>query len=788
MSTADTALQYTRAGISVVPIRADGSKAAACAWKRFQQVIATPDEVQTMFHNGFGIAAVTGRVSGHLEAIDFESGAPFHEWLSLIEEHESALAASLVIIQTPSGGHHVVYRCPEKIEGNQKLAMRLDGTTPKVMIETRGEGGYILTVGSPANCHPAGKLYSLLQGDLVPGGGEHSIPTITDARRSLLIGAARSFNEVRRQKKADVVPTYGGGQFPRPGDVFNSRVTWEEILKPHGWTVAGHRGEETLWRRSGKDFSFSATVNYRGSDLLYVFTTNGHPFEHETSYSKFAAHALLNHAGDYKAAARDIAQRFGMKDDRPRREQIKPADETPEAKRSVEPVGLDESEPLHLTDVGNAEFFAKLFGDRLRFDHRRGRWVIWRGHSWAEDWDGKIVRLAIEAARQRYVSATGISNLDERRRVANWSIACEQRSRIDATLGVAKVMLPFSDPGVDWDRDPMLLGTPNGVVNLKTGTLHAGKADDRITLQTSIGYDKDAPSPRFQRFLREIFQDDAELMEFIHAAVGYSLTGDTSEQVLFLAHGAGSNGKSVFLSTLRWMLGDYGHNMPFSTIEMKDRSSIPNDLAALVNRRFVTASETNESTRMNEARTKALTGGDPVTARFLHGEFFTFKPVAKFWLAVNHKPRVSDDSYGFWRRVRLIPFLRQFKGEEIDPQLEQKLREEAPGILAWAVRGCLRWQEYGLKPPAAVVQATEAYREESDPLAAFILERCQLDANLTVSSAQLYTAYRSWAEKEGLRDREILTATSFGRRMKERFEHKRNSQGVTYCGISTLGV
>jgi putative DNA primase/helicase len=308
MSTCETALQYARAGISVVPVRNDGTKAAARPWKDFQQRIPTTEEIHEMFRNGCGIAAITGRVSGFLEVIDFETAAPFHEWLSLIEAQSPNLASSLVIIQTPSGGHHVVYRCPEQIEGNQKLAMRLDGSTPKVLIETRGEGGYILTVGSPANCHPTGKLYTLLQGDLVPGTGEHSIPTITAEERSLLLDAARRFNEVHRQQKTDT-STRNAPSASRPGDSFNERATWEEILEPHGWIVAGHHREETLWRRPGKTFSFSATTNYKGSGLLYVFSTNAHPFEHESSYQKFAAHALLNHDGDFAAAAKELGSR-----------------------------------------------------------------------------------------------------------------------------------------------------------------------------------------------------------------------------------------------------------------------------------------------------------------------------------------------------------------------------------------------------------------------------------------------------------------------------------------------
>jgi putative DNA primase/helicase len=233
--------------------------------------------------------------------------------------------------------------------------------------------------------------------------------------------------------------------------------------------------------------------------------------------------------------------------------------------------------------------------------------------------------------------------------------------------------------------------------------------------------------------------------------VGYCLTGDTSEQCLFLAFGDGSNGKSTFLNIIGYILGDYAHNLPFSAFEVKKNSSIPNDVATLVGRRFVTAVETSESQRLNEARIKALTGGDRITARFLHAEYFTFQPAAKFWLAFNHKPRVTDDSHGFWRRIRLIPFTQTFDESSKDRQLESKLRSEAPGILAWAVRGCIEWQQqqHGLGMPRAVEVATREYRSENDVLAEFVDNCCVIDPTQSVSSADLFVAYGHWAKSQG---------------------------------------
>ena len=207
-------------------------------------------------------------------------------------------------------------------------------------------------------------------------------------------------------------------------------------------------------------------------------------------------------------------------------------------------------------------------------------------------------------------------------------------------------------------------------------------------MSTSVPFVRDAQATRWERFLDDIFSSDHELIAFVQRFIGYCLTGMTTEQALALFYGRGANGKTTFINVISRVLGDYAHNLPFSTVELRQRASIPNDLAALDGRRFVTASETNDGVRLNEARIKALTGCDRLSARFLHGEWFSFQPVAKFVLAVNHKPVVRDDSKGFWRRIRLVSFTQCFEGRRRDDQLEQRLLEEAEGILCWAVEGC----------------------------------------------------------------------------------------------------
>jgi putative DNA primase/helicase len=455
--------------------------------------------------------------------------------------------------------------------------------------------------------------------------------------------------------------------------------------------------------------------------------------------------------------------------------------------QSREPIILENNPNLFIlrhTDLGNAELFAALNHDRVRFDYSQQRWMLYKEHWWEPDADGELMRLAKHVARALHRNAGNIDDDDKRRKEAQWALSSESRQRLEAMLILARSEKSLADAGGGWDADGWLLGVANGLVDLRTGELRDGTPDDRITLHTKIAFDPLAACPRWDRFLTEIFDGDSELISYVRRAVGYSLTGLTLEQCFFCCNGAGANGKSTFLHAIRNVLGSYASNLPFSAFELAARSTIPNDVATLPGRRFVTAIETDESARLNEARIKALTGGDIITARLLYRDLFSFRPVAKFWLAFNHPPMVADDSHGFWRRVQQIPFLRQFD-PKADPTLEETLSAEAPGILAWGVRGCIEWQACGLTPPAVVQGATQTYRIESDPLREFLEDRCIQGPTEAVSAAALREAYVSWARKNG--EARILTRAEFTRRLQAGAFQKRQSGHArtwTWFGLS----
>lgn len=439
---------------------------------------------------------------------------------------------------------------------------------------------------------------------------------------------------------------------------------------------------------------------------------------------------------------------------------------------------------FNLTDSGNAEYFTHLYGDQLRYDHRRGRWLHWQKHHWKPEADGVVIRLALMSVRQRYKTAVAIEDLRERELVAKWAIQSEQRSRLEALVAIARNLKPIADDGEGWDSNPWLICVKNGVVDLRDGNIRDGEQLDRITQQANVVYNPDAKCPRWQQFQLEISSGNPELVSWKQKLFGYCISGITNEQIISIGYGRGANGKGREQAMLRYILGDYAYDAPFSTFELYNRANIPNDLAALVGRRLVTSSETNEGTRLNEARVKALSGEDPVTARFLHAEFFTFQPVAKLLLAVNHRPKVYDDSFGFWRRVRLIPYLERFEGSRADKHLLEKLLPEASGIFNWLLEGCRRWQSEGLDDvPDCITDATRQYEEESDPLSQFLLDECAINPQAQVSGKDFYLAYKRWCEDQGMKQREILTNTAFGRRMGQRFTRTHERVGAIYAGI-----
>lgn len=436
------------------------------------------------------------------------------------------------------------------------------------------------------------------------------------------------------------------------------------------------------------------------------------------------------------------------------------------------------------TDSGNAFKFASMFKDKVRFDHRRGRWLVWDKHRWIDDKGKSVKMMAIEMARTRYLESVNIADNKARISEAKWAIASEGKSKIDACLDLAKSVKPIADLGGKWDTNPMLLSCNNGIVDLTTGTLRNGRPEDAITMSTNIDYVEGEDCPRWKKFIEEIFFGDQEIVRYVQKALGYSITGLTKEQVAFFCFGSGANGKSVLFKTVSSVLGDYAHDAPSSLFQRNAFNTSTNDVAATEFKRFLVSSETLSSTKINEQRLKKWTGGDTESARYLYGEFFTFEPTVKPWLFINHKPQVEDDSFGFWRRVRLIPFERTFAQQEQNQNLLNELKDESAGILNWLIEGCLIWQSEGLKPtPEKVSLATQAYQADNDVLADFIFTRCKIEEGCLTKARSLYSDYVIWCGEEGVQRADIISSTAFGRRMGDKFISVHKKDAFYYKGI-----
>jgi putative DNA primase/helicase len=310
-----------------------------------------------------------------------------------------------------------------------------------------------------------------------------------------------------------------------------------------------------------------------------------------------------------------------------------------------------------------------------------------------------------------------------------------------------------------------------------------------LTHDTEIPYHPDAACPTWLLFLDGIFAGDADLIQFVQRAFGYSLTGSVKEQVLFICHGLGSNGKGKLMNLLRKLLGSLAAPAPSSLLMTAKTERHPTELAILFGKRAVVAQETNDGQRFNESLIKQLTGEDGISARRMREDFWTFEPTHKLWLATNHKPVIKGTDYAIWRRIRLIPFAVTFHdpgdGDPVkDPDMEEKLTAELPGIMAWAVRGCLDWQRNGLGMPEAVKAATAGYQAEMDVLASWIADCCVVTKRAEAKAADLYASYVHWCEQSGERPE---TQRQWGMRLKEReFIRQRRMAGYFWLGIGRL--
>lgn len=430
-------------------------------------------------------------------------------------------------------------------------------------------------------------------------------------------------------------------------------------------------------------------------------------------------------------------------------------------------VPVDEEAPdFPYTDLGNAERLVETEGEDLRFVPGLG-WHVYDGQRWRRDDDGGVQRRAKKMVRGLYAGAERLDDYEKRKTLAKWALACETVGRIEAAVSLAQSEQRVIARSHELDAMPFLLNVTNGTLKLRTGELRPHKHSDYLTKVAPTRYDPDATSERWEQFLEEITGGDTELAAFLRRAVGYSLTGDTSEEVLFFAHGPGATGKSTFLEAIRATIGEYAKSADFETfLASSGDRGVRNDVARLAGARFVTSVEVDEGKKLAEGLLKMLLGGDKVSARFLYSETFEFDPAFKLWLAANQRPRVSADDDAMWRRIVQVPFTNVIPEDERDPNLKRLLKTDADiqrAILAWAVRGCLEWQEHGLAIPDVVRKYTAEYRAENDPLADWLAANCHFSSTAETPTADLRDSYAAWAT---LNNEHAVSNAAYGKALK----------------------
>ena len=397
-----------------------------------------------------------------------------------------------------------------------------------------------------------------------------------------------------------------------------------------------------------------------------------------------------------------------------------------------------------LTDTGNAERFAAQHGDKARYVGAWKTWLVWDGACWRNDDRGTIDILSKETARSLDADVQMSSDDDERKRLRAHATKTESRSGRENMIVLARSELAASPD--DFDGDPMLLNVVNGTIDLRTGKLHPHRREDMITRVLEVPYHANAECPVFESFVFSSMARRTDLVSYLRKAIGYSLTGDVREQVFFFLHGEGANGKSTLAEIVMRILGSYAKTAAPDLLMMREQEQHATWIAELQGARFVVCQEIAEGKSWNERTLKQLTGGDSIVANRMHRDPVTFRPTHKLWVCANQRPKMREGGLATWRRVRLIPFSVVIPAEQRDKALGTKLRDEMQGILRWAVQGCLEWQAEGLEAPAEVLEATEAYRDESDHVPTFAADRLVFGKGHQVPKAALYEAYTLWCK------------------------------------------
>jgi putative DNA primase/helicase len=729
MSSAQAAARYIERGWAPVPLPARQKGPQISGWQHLRLSVS---DVPRYFNNGQNVGIINGEASGGLVTVD-------------LDRPEAVALAGRFLEPTLTSGRESV---PDSHWWY--VALGLQHRAFEGIPKTASEGTILelrstdhQTVVEPS-VHPSGERYRWSRSGLEPL--EIGAAELTNAGQHLATAALIACHLPESKERGG-----GGGRYhyalSLAGYLLRHGATTQEAEKllKAAWDARGWHGIER--HRKGSYAGIERAVRDTVEKLRHGDpTTGGRALE-----------------GMVQGLPRKIADFLGW-----------------------ERFSLREGRGAYLcVDAGNAERLADRHGANLRYCYPWGRWLVYDGTRWRVDDRGAVVGLAKDTARSIFEEAKEATEDAAAKRLGKWASDSLSEGKLRSMLSLAQ-----SEPGVpvlpeEMDASKDLLNVLNGTIDLRTGELREHRREDLITKLAPVEYDPNASAPTWTATLERVLPAP-EVRAFFKKLCGYALTGDVSEQMLPVLYGTGANGKSTVLNALLAVLGDYGMQAAPDLLVAK-KGSHPTELADLFGMRFVASIEVEDGSRLAESLVKQLTGGDRVKARRMRQDFWEFEPTHKVLMACNHKPQVRGTDNAIWRRLWLVPFTETIPPAEQDRNLPEKLRAELPGILAWAVEGCLEWRREGLQAPQEIRQATGAYRAEMDVLGAFLRECCELGAEHNEAAKDLYAAYRRWCEEGGERPE---TQRKFGSRLTERggFERYRGGSdgGHRWRGVSLL--
>jgi P4 family phage/plasmid primase-like protien len=748
---------YVQAGFSVIPIRTDGSKGAPIPWKAFQHRRPSQYEIGQLFRNDVGIAILGGKISGSLELIDFDRADLIDLWIIAVEKVAPGLIGRLPRVRTPKGGAHFYYRCRE-ISGNEKLAQEspfddAGNPRPNTLIETRGEGGYVLAPGSPPSCHSRNLPYEHVSGPPIV-----ETPEITPEERLILLESARAFNTWT----PPVVDRPAGGPILdpdriRPGDDYNARASWREILEPAGWTLVQQVGDSDHWRRPGKtDRGTSATTGHCG-DCLYVFSSNATPFSSGTAYTKFAAYSLLNHGGDFHAAAdalkaagygnhekaaKEVAEFSSAAEE----ELVKPKPAEPD-KPSEPTLGTPQKDyhEKRKKKKGGADrffdgktFLPELLAQEICSEYRFISTPI------GDDGMGTRVYVYQDGAFRPGGESVIVDEAHA---------ALGERSNENRVKDVVKNIRISKKLGYEYlnQKAGSLINVRNGMLDWKNGELLPHGPEYLSTIQIDADYDPSSKSEPLDRFFESVLPVDE--ISIVEEFIGYLLVPDTSFNKCLVFVGEGGNGKTQFMNLIMGLLGE--KNISHYSLHhiSEEKFSVSGLFGSLAN--FYDELQTKQI--KDTATFKMVTDGNPIKAEDKGKAPFSFVPYCRLVFATNEMPKSDDRSQAYFDRFIFIQLPNRIRGTRVEIRKYAQVLLQMPGVrsafLNRALSGLHRLTgQNRFSTSESSTAAIEEYRRECNSAYDFIKEHCTFDdPTAWIPKRDVYLKYRSWCMESGRR-------------------------------------